>query len=591
MAADTIPSRLFDRAKRQPDRPAYFVRTRGVWRATSWESYANEVRRVAKALIALGFERGQTVCILGANRPEWVTLDLACMAAGGAPAGIYTTCSPEEVGYIIDHAEAPLVLVENEAQWEKVQAERPKLTRLRHVVTMEGAPRLADTMSWEQLLAKGDEVSDGVLRERVESLEPGNVATLIYTSGTTGPPKGVMLSHRNLTFTADLAHLMINVGEGERSLSYLPLSHIAEQVFTLHLPITIGGQVYFAESIERVADNLKEVQPTVFFGVPRIWEKFHAGIAGRLAETSGVKKQLVDWAMGVGTKVTTLRSRGDQPERTLALQYALARKLVFDKIKGAIGLAEAKVCISGAAPIAREVLEFFGGLDIVVLEIYGQSEDTGPTSFNLPDSFRLGTVGRPVPGVEVKIGDDGEILVRGPNVFLGYHKDEAATRETLVDGWLCSGDLGQFDAEGFLSITGRKKDIIITAGGKNIAPQEHRGRASRTTRSWSRGGGYRRPAQVPHGARHARLRRDRRWAGEHGVPVAEAHRDRAILGELQKLIDDVNSHVARVEQIKKFEVLGRPFTIENGELTPTLKIKRSVVYDHFADTIETMYRE
>lgn len=593
MAIDSIPARLFAQAARQPTAAAYFVRGPSGWRSTSWRDYAGEVRQAARALIKLGFEAGQSVCILGFNRPEWVVLDLAAMAAGGAPAGIYTTCSPSEVQYIVNHAEAPVVLVENEDQWRKIDKERERLPHLRHVVTMKGAPAIEDplVMTWEQFLAQGQGVEDHAVDARLAAIEPDGLATLIYTSGTTGPPKGVMLSHRNLTWTADFACRTAGVAPGDRSLSYLPLSHIAEQMFSLHAPITGGAAIYFAESIDRVADNLKEVQPTIFFGVPRIWEKFHAGISAKLGEATGVKKRLVEWAMGVGEAVNRGRMAGrGEPGGLLGLQYALATRLIFSKLKPAVGLGSARFCVSGAAPIAKEVIEFFARLDVIVLEVYGQSEDTGPTSFNLPHRFRFGTVGPALEGVEVRIAADEEILVRGPNVFLGYYKEPQATAETLKDGWLYSGDLGAFDADGFLKITGRKKEILITAGGKNIAPKNIEAALKNHPLI---------NEAVVIGDRRKFLtclvtldpEASARFAREHGIAAGEAHTHAKVLAEVQKAVDVANQELARVEQIKKFTVLPRNLTVEAGELTPTLKVKRKKVNETWAAEIEAMYAE
>ena len=586
MATDTICKRLLKNVAERPHAPAYYVRDGGVWNATSWADYGEEVSRAARALIALGVQKGQTVTILGFNRPEWVVADLACMAIGGAPAGIYTTCSPEEVAYIARHCESPLIVVEDDEQRAKVDAERESLPALKHVVVMRGATADGDAMAWEDFLSRGDSIDESEYRARIDELEPNGLATLIYTSGTTGPPKGVMLSHENLAWTASAAQEMVSMTSSDCSLSYLPLSHIAEQMFTIHGPITAGAAVYFAESIEKVPDNLKEVQPTVFFGVPRIWEKFHAGIAGKLKDATGFKAKLVSWAMKVGERATNDRMEGREPG---SFSYFLANKLIFSKLKPAVGLGRARVCVSGAAPIAREVLEFFAKLDILVLEVYGQSEDTGPTSFNQPHAFKFGTVGPVVPGVEVKIAEDDEILVKGPNVFLGYYKDEAATNETLSGEWLHSGDLGAFDGK-FLKIIGRKKDIIITAGGKNVTPKNIESSLKN----------------------HAMINEavvigDRRkflsalvtidpdavagWAKEHGGDVSRVHEDAALRADIQKHLDEMNSKLARVEQIKKFTVLSRNFSVEDGELTPTLKVKRRVVNEHFSDDIESMYAE
>ncbi len=587
---DTIPARLFHQADIRPDAPAYYVREGGVWKATSWSQYAAQVSRAGRALIALGLEPGQTTTILGFNRPEWCILDLATMAAGGAPAGIYTTCSPEEVQYIVNHSESPICLVENEDQWKKILAKKGEHPKLRHVITMAGTGPIDDdlVMTWEEFLAKGDEVDEAALRERMDALEPDGLATLIYTSGTTGPPKAVMLSHRNLAWTAGVAIEVVGAGPCDCSLSYLPLSHIAEQMFSMHVPITAGGSIYFAESIDKVPDNLKEVQPTVFFGVPRIWEKFQAGIAGKLKEATGLKAALVRWARKVGLAAMKEREAGRPVTGMLALQHRLADKLIYSKLKPAVGLGRARVCVSGAAPIAAEVLEFFAGFDVLVLEVYGQSEDTGPTSFNRPDHFRFGTVGPPVPGVEVKIADDDEILVKGPNVFLGYFKDEAATAETLdEDGYLHSGDLGTFDGD-FLKITGRKKDIIITAGGKNIAPRNIEAALKNHELI---------NEAVVIGDRRKFLsalitidpEAGKAWAEANGEDPSRLHESAQLKSELQAYIDEMNQQFARVEQIKKFTILPRNFSVEEGELTPTLKVKRRIVNEHFADEIEAMY--
>jgi len=586
VATDTIPHRLLQRAKKTPNAPAYYVRDKGSWKPTNWGTYSDQVTQAGRALIALGFEPGQTVCILGFNRPEWAILDIAAMGAGGAPAGIYTTCSPVEVRYIVDHAEAPLILVENEEQWHKVRAERANMPKLKYVVTMKGAPAIADdmVMSWDEFLAKGNEVDREAYVTRVESLEPTGLATLIYTSGTTGPPKGVMLSNHNLAWTSNAAIQITHIDATDCSLSYLPLSHIAEQMFTLHIPITTGARVYFAESIEAVPENLKEVQPTIFFGVPRIWEKFHAGIASKLKAATGAKAKLVQWAMKVGWEANKT------PASHKGLQYRLADKLIFSKLKPAIGMGNARVCVTGAAPIAREILEFFASLDLVILEVYGQSEDSGPTSFNTPTQYRFGSVGPAIPGVEIKIADDDEILVKGPNVFMGYYKDPETTDETLSNGWLHSGDLGAFDDDGFLNITGRKKDIIITAGGKNITPKNLEAAIKNHPLV---------DEAVVIGDRRKYLsalvtidaEAGPAWAKENGEDPTALDKSAKLRASIQAHIDEMNAHFARVEQIKKFKILHRNLTVEDGELTPTLKVKRAKVNDHFAEDIESMYVE
>lgn len=577
---DTIPQRLLAHAQVRPSAPAYYAKRDGKWQPTTWRRFVEECRTAARALIGLGFPKDGKVSILGFNRPEWVIFNHAAMLAGGAPAGIYTTCSPDEVAYIVDHSESHAVLVEDRAQYDKVAARRDRMPHLEWIVTMQGAPAIdaPGVLSWDQFLAKADAVAEADLDARVDALEQAQLATLIYTSGTTGPPKGVMLSHRNLAWTA---RALAEVGEGndrDCSLSYLPLSHIAEQMASVHLPATVGASVYYAESIEKVPDNIKEVRPTVFFGVPRIWEKFHAGLTARLGEVKGGKRRLLDWSRGVCARVNERRMRGAPVGGLLGLQYGLAHKLVIGKLKAAMGMDRARSCISGAAPIARDVLEFFASIDLVVHEIYGQSEDTGPTSYNVPGKTRIGSVGTAIPGLELKIAADGEICVRGPNVFLGYYKEPEATAECLIDGWLHSGDLGELDPDGFLTITGRKKDILITAGGKNIAPKNLEA-------------GIKQNPLVSEAVVIGDRRKYLTALVTLDDAAAKGKEPAEIRAAIQKTIDELNLTLARVEQVKKFTVLSRAFGIDSGELTPTLKVKRKAVNQNFALEIEAMYQD
>ncbi len=592
--ADTIPKRFFEQVRKQSDRSAYLVKRDGVWKAATWTEYGVQVSQAARALVALGFEPGQRVCILGFNRPEWVVLDLAAMCAGGAPAGIYTTCSPDEVQYIVHHAEAPLVLVENEMQWQKLEKKRDALPGLKYVVFMGGvtppkAPEGGPTLfSWQDFLARGSAVQEKEIHARVEALKPDGVATLIYTSGTTGPPKAVMLTHENLAWTSRMLADVTKNDPSARTLSYLPLSHIAEQMVTIHGPVTAGGTVYYAESIDKLADNIKECRPTLFFGVPRIWEKFHAAIEGKMKNATGAKARIAKWARGVGAEVSALRARGGVPSGMLAIEHRIATRLVFAPLKEALGLDQATCLVSGAAPIGKEVIAFFASVDLDVQEIYGQSEDSGPTSFNVPGRTKLGSVGPVLPGVDVKIAEDGEILVKGRNVFPGYLKDAAATRDTLTDdGWLRTGDLGRFDEEGFLFITGRKKEIIITAGGKNITPKNIEELVKLCPLV---------AEVVVIGDRRKFLsalvwlepETTKKWMAERGA-TGEPGTNADVRAEVQRAVDAANEKLAKVEQVKKFSIQARPLAIETGELTPTLKVKRNKVASSFATEIDAMY--
>jgi long-chain acyl-CoA synthetase len=588
---DTIPHRLLRQAANKPSAIAYQAKVGDRWQPTTWRTFADEVRSAARALISLGFPRDGKVAILGFNRPEWVILDHAAMMAGGSAAGIYTTCSPDEVQYIVHHCEAHVVLVEDAAQLAKVMARREQLPLLRWIVLMRGATATGEgVLSWDDFMRKAEATPQAELDARLDAIDPSAVATLIYTSGTTGPPKGVMLSHANLSWTSQL---LIDAGggtlEGDASLSYLPLSHIAEQMGTVHMPATAGSTVFFASSLETVAEDLKACRPTVFFGVPRIWEKFHAALASKLGQVTGTKRRLVDWARTVATAVNAHRDRGEPIPRLLQMRYAIADRLVLKKLKQALGFDRARALISGAAPIAPDILAFFSSLDLPIREIYGQSEDSGPTSYNLPGRTRIGSVGPPLPGIEVKLADDGEILVRGPNVFMGYFKEPEATAETLKDGWLCSGDLGAFDKDGFLTITGRKKEIIITAGGKNIAPKNIEAAIKQSPIVGEAVViGDRRKYLV------ALLTLDEEAARKVAPEITDAERLAAapqIQAAIQKQIDEVNEALARVEQIKKFVVLPRPFGIASGELTPTMKIKRKVVAQMYEREIEALYTD
>ncbi|HSH03937.1 MAG TPA: long-chain fatty acid--CoA ligase [Anaerolineae bacterium] len=589
--AETILHRLHEQGRTRPNAPAYYHKANGAWVATLWRDYVAQVRQAGRALIALGVEPGDIVCILGFNRPEWVIMDLAGMLVGGATAGIYTTNSAGEVQYITNHAEAKVILLEDEGQWEKIDQERDNLPHLKHIIMMKGTKIDNDPMalSWDEFMAKGDETDESEVDARLDALKMEDMATLIYTSGTTGPPKGVMLSHETLAWTAKQARFVFDLQPDDSTLSYLPLSHIAEQMFTIHAQATFGYQVYYAESGLKVADNLKEVQPSILFGVPRVWERFHDGVRARLAEATGARAKIAEWAQGVGHQVTGLRNQGQEPAGLLAIQYAIANKLFFSKVKEALGLSRAIYCVSGAAPIPPHILEFLAGLDLVVYEIYGQSEGCGPTTTNRPSMTKFGTVGPAWPGSEVRLGDDGEILMKGPNVFMGYYKNPEATAETLIDGWLHSGDLGKFDSDGYLSIVGRKKEIIITSGGKNIAPKniEAALRKLDLVANAIIVGEQRRfltalitlsPEAVE------------KFAQDNNIQGGNWHENPAIVAEIQRGIDEeVNREFARVEHVRGFRILPEDFSVEGGELTPTLKLKRAVIYNKYADTIETLY--
>jgi long-chain acyl-CoA synthetase len=585
MEHDTIVGRFFERAAATPDLPAVHYK-QDVWTTLSWSAYADRVRNFAAGLLALGHPEGRPIAVLSFTRVEWCVAELAAMALGGASAGIYTTSSAEEVRYVVEHSEAFVLVVENRERWEKqVKPLQHAIPTLHRVILIEHDPTIDDEMvtSFAEVEELGRQAGQDGVEQRLAAVTPETIGVLIYTSGTTGPPKAVMLSHASMAYTASSLVQMFNGTSDDVMLSYLPMAHVAEQLVSVLTPVTCGLQIYFAESLERLRENLLEARPTLFLAVPRVWEKFHAALTTKLDSATGLKAALLRWARRVGLEVGRRRSRGEAPGLLLGLQHALADRLVYSKIKRAVGFDRLRVAVSGAAPISVDILETFLSLDVPIYELYGMSENCAATSVNRPGATRLGTVGPPFPAAQIKIAEDGEILYRGGGTFSGYLKDEAATAETLRDGWLYTGDLGELDDAGYLRITGRKKDLIITAGGKNIAPQniEELLKAIPLVAQAVCVGDRRKyiaalltldPEKVPEGSTLEQL------AG-----------DAALRAELQAAVDAVNQRLARVEQVKRFTVLPVEFTPESGELTPTMKVKRNVVASRYSDQIEALY--
>ncbi len=578
MLFETIPERILRAGRERGTAHAYAVRRGAQWVTTSWSDYAGEVEAAARALIALGVEAGSPVAILGTNTPEWVIFDVAAMAVGAMPAGIYPTNSSDECAYVLDHSRSSVVLVQNEKQLAKVLEKWRELPALRHVVLMRGQSSDSDgVLSWEQFLDRGTTVPFSEVETRMAALGPRDGATLIYTSGTTGRPKAVVLPHEALVSTVKAIHSFIDASMSDTAVSYLPLSHIAEQLVTILTPAVSGHTVYYEPDIFRLVDTLKEVRPSIFFAVPRVWEKFYAAVSGKLDEASGVKAAITNRALVVGRDHTATLNRGEQPQGWRAAQYGFFDKLVYSKAKEAMGLDRSRFLFSGAAPLAPSIAEFFSGFGMQILNIYGQSENTAGSAYNRPDRNRYGSVGPAFPGTELRVADDGEILVRGLCLFSGYlHEAEATAGALDADGWLHTGDVGHIDDDGFLFITDRKKDIIITAGGENVTPsliemmlQTH------PLVSIAVVIGDRRPYLT------ALISVDPEATEGMGADDVRTG--------VQGAVDEVNVGQARVRQLKRFVILERPLSIEGGELTPTLKVKRKVVREHFADQIEAMY--
>jgi long-subunit acyl-CoA synthetase (AMP-forming) len=560
----------------------------GAWEATTWRAFREDVRQAARALVALGVEPGQGVVILAFNRPEWFVANLATIAVGARPAGIYTNSTPGQCRYITEHAEAAVAVVENRESLERLEGAGGRPSGLKAVVLMDGQAGGPGVLSWPNFLARGGPAHEAELDRRAAVARADDVAILIYTSGTTGTPKGVMLTQRNLCFIAETAREILAVDPSDRLISYLPLSHIAEQVVSHLLSLATGACVYFAESLEKLPENLREVRPHVFLGVPRVWEKIQAGIQVAGAQAGPLRRRIVTWARGVGLA----GGYADQEGRKRPWSYGLADRLVFSNVRRRLGLDEARFVAVSAAPIAKETLDFFQSLGLPIMEIYGMSECTGPTTMSLPKRYRLGRAGYAIPGTELKLAEDGEILMRGPHVFKGYYKNEEATKETLdAEGWIHSGDVGEVDADGFVRVTDRKKELLITSGGKNIAPQHLEGKLKQIAAvSQAVAVGDRRPYLValltldP-----ARVAAEAEKAQSPARTPEEAARCPVFKAYVEKQVEQVNLSLARYETIKKIALLPRELSVETGELTPTLKLKRRVILERHRDTIEALY--
>jgi len=585
---DTVIDVLARTASAHGGRPAMRVKRDGAWRTTSWGEYRDQAFLAARGLMRLGHEPGQAVLIMGFNRPEWFLADVGVIAARGRPAGIYTTSTPEQCRFIAEHAGAPVAVLENQEYLARFRAIRDRLPALKAIVLMEGDADDEGVYSWARLLELGREVPEGDLRRRIDAQKPDDVCTLIYTSGTTGEPKAVMLTHENLVWTAQAVIEAFGLGADDTFISYLALSHISEQMVSLHCPMGCGGTTWFAESLDRLAANLREIRPHVFFAVPRLWEKIQAAMETAGARNSPLKKKLVAWARRKGLE----GGRADQRGNPRPLLYGLANKLVFSKVRQRLGFDRTRVCGSGAAALSTETQQFFLSLGIPIYNIYGLSETTAPATWNVPGAFREGTAGRPVPGTEVRLAEDGEVLIRGPQVFAGYYGNEAATREVLdPDGWFHTGDIGSFDADGFLTITDRKKELLVTSGGKNIAPAPIEAKLQRIP-------AVAQAVVVGDGRNYVaalltldpeRIADEAAAAGSPARDVAAASRCPTFRAYLGKEVEQVNAELARHETIKRFTILPGELTVEGDELTPTLKLKRRVIARKHAAQIEELY--
>ena len=572
----------------------------GIWRSVSWAEYGEKARRVGLGLVALGLRPRDVVSIVADNCPEWLYTDLGTMSVAGVPNGIYTTDSPRQIEYIVNDSGTRFFFGEDEEQLDKileVRARCPGLVKI-FVYDMEGLHGFADdqVMPFEALLELGaryDREHPGAFDAMVEIARPDDLAILVYTSGTTGPPKGAMLSHRNILFQLGHSDFIVDLHPGDQQLSFLPLCHIAERTFTVFNPLRTGATVNFAESIDTVPDNIREVAPALFFAVPRIWEKFYSAVALRMREATWPGRVAYRWAIGVGMRVAERRIAGRRPSLPLRLAFRVADFLVLDNVKRSLGLHRARGAATGAAPIAPELIRWYMALGLDLREVYGQTENTGLATGMPADRIKLGTVGTARPDTEVRISPEGEILLKGPHVFLGYYRKPEKTAETIVDGWLHTGDVGSIDADGFVKITDRMKDIIITAGGKNVTPSEieNQLKFSPYISDAVVIGDRRRFLSCLVMIDHETVAQ---FAQERNVPFtnfASLCRAKDVQDLIWGEIERVNKQLARVETIKKFRLIEQILTPEDDELTPTMKLKRTLVNTKYKDVIDDMYAE
>lgn len=585
------------------------------WTIYTWAQYYDLVFTFAKSLISLDFKAHKAINIIGFNSPEWLIANCGAIAAGGVAVGIYTTNNTEACKYITEHSEAEVVVVENRKQLEKYLKISHELPHLKALVLWEGTAKDMEARvpiyTWGEFMELGKGVTDEAVKARIAAQRPGHCCTLIYTSGTTGPPKAVMVSHDSLTWTVRnfVEALWFPLTADDRSVSYLPLSHVAAQMLDIHCPIYTGAKIYFAQPDAlrgSLGITLKEVRPTYFFGVPRVWEKIYEKMQEVGRSTTGVKKAIATWAKAKGLEKNRMQQFGGGGGAPLG--FGCAHALILSKVKGALGLDQAKICITSAAPISVEVLEYFSSLDIPVLELFGQSECTGPHTSNFAYAWKIGSIGKNIPGVKSKKADLGEFCMYGRHIMMGYMKMEDKTKEAIdPEGWLHSGDVAEEDKDGFWSITGRIKELIITAGGENIPPvlieNEFKSAIPALANCMVVGDKkkfltilltLKTVVDAETGAPTSRLNKEAeeisKGLGSSATTVEEVVADPLWKKYLDDGMKKANSNATSSAQIvQKWAILPYDFSEKNGELTPTLKLKRNVVHENYKHVIDKLY--
>ncbi len=598
MASDTLARMFWERVEKSGERPAQSFKQGAAWKTLTWRQVGDVVREVALGLIAVGRQKGERVALLSASRAEWVQADFGIFSAGCVTVPVYPSYPPDLIAYVVNDSEAKTLIVEDPTQLAKALEARDRMPGLEQIVVISGydAPQPPKiVMTWETLrrLGRDNEAAHkSTLAERVATTQPGDLATIVYTSGTTGPPKGVMQTHANHVAAVNASKQTTPVEDGWVHLLFLPLAHSFGRLESF-LGVAHGLTTAFAENLDKIGDNLKETRPHFICSVPRVFEKVYGKILAGVEAGSPVKKKIFHWAVAVGRDVSRHQQRGQPVPAGLELKRKIAHKLVFSKLHAALG-GRLVWAVSGGAPLARDIAEFFHAAGILLLEGYGLTETCPALTFNRPTHYKFGSVGQALPGVEVRIAADGEILARGPNVATrGYFKQPQATAEVFQqDGWFHTGDIGRVDEDGFVFITDRKKDLIVTAGGMNVAPQniENLLKADPFI-SQVMVYGDRRPYPVA----LITVNPDelQKFAREQGILTTDAAvivKHPKIVERVARTVEEKNSQLQSYAKIKKFRVLPDDFTLDGGELTPTLKVKRKVVAQKYMHAIEELYR-
>jgi long-chain acyl-CoA synthetase len=598
MEMNTVPTMFWSAVTTRGDRTALRQKELGIWRASSWSEFGDAAREVGLGLVRLGFEPGETASILSNTNREWMYADMGVLGAGGVSSGIYPTDAASQVEYLLADSRSVYVFVEDEEQLDKVLEVRARLPLLRKIIVfdLEGLQRFSDPMvlGLEELRRLGFELKrerPDLWQSRLQTRKPEDLAILIYTSGTTGKPKGAMISHRNALHSTRSLTAALPQDEGAERMCFLPLCHVAERIGGAYLSIYTGAVMNFVEKPETVPENVREIAPTGFLAVPRIWEKFYSGIMIQLKNATALQRRAYGVAIGIGHKVAARRIACQPVSMILRTAFWLARVLVLSNIRKSIGIHRCRWIATGAAPIAPELIRWYMALGMEVVELYGMTEASGAITANPIGRCKPGTVGTAAPFGEVAIAPQGEILVRGEHVFMGYLNLPEKTAETMLDGWLRTGDVGAFDEDGYLRITDRLKDIIVTAGGKNITPSEFENQLKFSP--------YITDAVVigdrrPYLTCLVMIDHDNveKYAQDHGIPFtnfASLCRAPQVRELIQQEIDRVNASFARVEQIKHFSLIETKLTAEDEELTPTMKLKRKLVNEKYRPLIEAMY--